>query len=191
MPLFSSAKAENKVFSPIYAERSEFLKTVPGFWLQVVSPIGSLLSLFLSHSFNPNLSFSQLANFPSLGVYLHDVDHEPLSHLRDIEIQTSSADIRQHTLIFHFAENPFFNNTTISKTFTPKKDAPKFQHEYMMESHSDNEKVMIDWKSEEKNLGKTHPTVGKDPVQDPNFDPGSFFSVLFESGLDLAVSHRE
>lgn len=61
----------------------------------------------------------------------------------------------------------------------------------MMESHSDNEKVMIDWKSEEKNLGKTHPTVGKDPVQDPNFDPGSFFSVLFESGLDLAVSHRE
>jgi nucleosome assembly protein 1-like 1 len=49
-------------------------------------------------------------------------DEEALSFLRDIRYSELEGEDEGFTLTFHFAENPYFSNTTLSKTYHMEQD---------------------------------------------------------------------
>lgn len=100
-----------------------------------------------------------------------------MSHLTDLSL-SKPADLRGLTITFTFSENPYFSNSTLTKTFTAKPDAPQFP-EFELSEDTTCDKTKIDWKSDDKNLAKLHPTKGDADEED--FEPGSFFSNFFES----------
>jgi len=183
--LTPAAKLANKLHAPLYKERAEIVKDIKGFWLQVVSYFTNLSPSPSFHRSYPSSSLLQLLNYMPVGVYLSPEDQDALTYLTNLEALEDPTDSRKTVITFEFSENPYFSNTTLVKTFTPKPDAPDYS-EYDVEEHSTHEKVKIDWKSDDKNLTKLQPTKGSE--EDDEYEPGSFFAVFFESDESLAVS---
>lgn len=74
------------------------IKGVPQFWLTVL----------------------QNNNFVGSSVY--EEDEDALTYLRDIRYSELEGDSEGFTLTFHFAENPYFSNTTLTKTYHMEQD---------------------------------------------------------------------
>ena len=74
------------------------IKGVPQFWLQVLQNNG-----FVAQS-------------------IFEEDEDALSFLRDIRYSEQEGETEGFTLTFHFAENPYFSNTTLSKTYHMEQD---------------------------------------------------------------------
>ncbi|OWT36294.1 template-activating factor I [Cryptococcus neoformans C23] len=120
------------------------------------------------------------------------LDQHALSFLEDIELKQDVNDFRPYELVFHFKENPYFTNKTLSKKYTLKKGikpAPadgsvtdelrKFNEEHDLEVNP----TTIDWK-EGQNLcermprqAQAQPEGGEADDLESGFegDPGSFF----------------
>jgi len=66
----------------------------------------------------PNFWLAAMQNNPMVGDAIHDNDDEALAYLRDVRVAELTGE-GQHgfTLTFHFAENPYFANSTLTKTY--------------------------------------------------------------------------
>ena len=64
-----------------------------------------------------------MQNNPMVGDAITENDEEALSFLRDVRCAELEGE-GQHgfTLTFHFAENPFFTNTTLTKTYLMEEE---------------------------------------------------------------------
>lgn len=78
---------------PIFDKRNEIVTAIPDFWLTV----------FLSH--------------PVLYAAIAEQDHKALKFLKSLDVEYSEDVKSGHTIIFRFAENPFFENKELKKDF--------------------------------------------------------------------------
>ncbi|KAK4688068.1 hypothetical protein P7C73_g2036, partial [Tremellales sp. Uapishka_1] len=120
-------------------------------------------------------------------------DVHALSFLTDVELRQDPKDPRPFELIFHFKENPYFSNSTLSKKFSlregvqpaPEDGSITQEMRDFDEGDLKTTAVKIDWKSSEKDLCALAPRV-KAPAHehgaecdhdDDDFegDSGSFF----------------
>ncbi|ORX33675.1 hypothetical protein BD324DRAFT_639133 [Kockovaella imperatae] len=132
-----------------------------------------------------------LLNQDVIRAYLSSTpDKQALSYLTDIELKQDPSDPRPFELVFHFDENPFFSNSTLSKKYSlPKGVEPAPADgsvtEQMASFSADELEVSvqkIDWKSDDKNLCKLQPRAQAEDDQIEG-DFGSFF-WYFESPTD-------
>ncbi|XP_021905317.1 NAP1-related protein 2-like [Carica papaya] len=81
---------------PLYQKRDELIKSIPEFWLLAL----------LKH--------------PVLGNYLNYEDQKILNYLTSVEMDEFKWEQGRYgySLIFHFEENPYFEDETLTKTFT-------------------------------------------------------------------------
>nr|ODN85163.1 template-activating factor I [Cryptococcus depauperatus CBS 7841]ODO02457.1 template-activating factor I [Cryptococcus depauperatus CBS 7855] len=124
------------------------------------------------------------------------LDQHALSFLEDIELKQDVNDFRPYELVFHFKENPYFTNKTLSKKYslqsglTPvtddsvTEDLRKFEGDEQLEAGT----TTIDWKSDEVNLCAKMPRGNQvqggeaDDLDGFEGDPGSFFLFFQEKG---------
>ncbi|MBW0571360.1 hypothetical protein O181_111075 [Austropuccinia psidii MF-1] len=154
-----------KLLEPIYKKRSEFLRKIPGFWLQVMT------------------------NDPQCNVHIDPIDRDALSHLEDLELEHDPTDARNVTFHFHFAKgNPYFSNRTLSKKFTVAETTPdeavpngknsqkphplllEMNQKYDLEQPVESKPVKIDWASEEHNLVAKKPWAAAQSMDDEDGD---------------------
>lgn len=90
----------------------------------------------------PEFWLSAMKNQISLAEMITDRDEEALKHLTDIRMEY--LDRPGFRLIFEFAENEFFNNKTISKTYYYKEENG-YGGDFIYD-HAEGTK--IDWKSD-------------------------------------------
>ncbi|KAK0551652.1 hypothetical protein OC846_002872 [Tilletia horrida] len=171
---FDNANAElirqaAKIHEPLFAERAEIIKAIPGFWHQA------------------------LVNCPPTSIYIDDDDHELLSHITDIKVHRDSSDPRAATIEFFFSPNDYISDASLKKEYKLIADAPALGDKFEFSEHTQPQATSISWKSDEKNLCKLKPTRVLDaegvaqngkPLAEEDideFDPGSFFSSLFEN----------
>lgn len=118
-----------------------------------------------------------------------------MSHLTQIRVERNKQDPREATIHFDFSENSFFSDKTLSKSFKVAKDAePLGSDDFDFGTQSEAAKISINWKSDEKNLSKSHPTKFE-TNEDGDVDadevvPGSIFSSFFEAdanGLSSSI----
>lgn len=112
-------------------------------------------------------------------------DIQALSYLNNIELKQSTGDPRPFELTFHFDENPYFTNTTLTKTYVLAKGEQPAEGEELikaMQSWSPaemtSEAIPIDWKAGQ-NLIEKYPRH-KDAQGDFEGDTGSFFHYFTE-----------
>jgi nucleosome assembly protein 1-like 1 len=134
------------------------IKGVPDFWLSVLRSSG-----FVANS-------------------IFEGDEEALSYLRDIRYSELEGDDEGFTLTFHFAENPYFSNSTLSKTYHMEQDELLGELQYL---HATGTK--IEWKAGKnltvKQIKKKTKAKGKKPakvvtVEEPNESFFNFFSPI-------------
>jgi nucleosome assembly protein 1-like 1 len=89
----------------------------------------------------PEFWLSAMKNQISLAELITDRDEEALKHLTDIRLEY--LDRPGFRLIFEFAENDFFNNKTITKTYFYQEDTG-YGGDYIYD-HAEGDK--IDWKA--------------------------------------------
>ncbi|KAK0529991.1 hypothetical protein OC835_004153 [Tilletia horrida] len=166
---FDQANAElirqaAKLHQPLFAERAEITKGIKGFWHQA------------------------LVNCMGTSIYIDDDDHALLAHITDIKVHRDLADPRAATIEFFFEDNEFINDASLKKEYKLADDASPLGDKFEFHEHTVPQKTTISWKSDDKNLAKRKPTKehtsnGKDDLEDDDddFEPGSFFSSLFES----------
>jgi template-activating factor I len=83
----------NKLRKPFYEKRNEAIKKIPNFWL----------TAFINH--------------PQISSILEEDEEECLHFLEAIDVE-EFEDIRSgYRINFHFEENPFFTNKTLTKEF--------------------------------------------------------------------------
>lgn len=141
------------------------VKDVSGFWLWVLVQ-HSVLKQFISST----------------------SDQHALSYLSDIELKQDEKDPRPFEIVFHFRENPYFTNSTLSKTYSlPKgvKPAPEDGSVTAEMAAYDSDLLepkgtKIDWKSDDVDLCAKQPrtTINvEDAGSDEEYegDQGSFF----------------
>ncbi|KAG9039071.1 hypothetical protein FRB95_012782 [Tulasnella sp. JGI-2019a] len=98
----------------------------------------------------PDFWLITLQNHPEIGELVTERDEEALTSLTDIRIEYLIAPSSGYRLIFEFAPNEFFTNTTLAKTYHYEDElAPSGDYTY-----SRAEGTEIDWK-EDKNLTVT------------------------------------
>ncbi|KAN0063933.1 hypothetical protein ACQY0O_003539 [Thecaphora frezii] len=148
-------KQELKMQVPLFEKRAKIVADVEDFW------------------------FQSMVNCMAMNVYVDDADHEALSYLSDVKVDRDLDDPRAATITFSFRENPFFSDKELVKKFALKEDAKSLEDEFNFVEETKPEKTEINWKSDDKNLCKLHPTVGGRDSDD--FEPGSFFSTFFEN----------
>eukprot|EP00026_Physarum_polycephalum_P011229 Phypoly_transcript_11436.p1 GENE.Phypoly_transcript_11436~~Phypoly_transcript_11436.p1 ORF type:complete len:395 (-),score=108.66 Phypoly_transcript_11436:31-1164(-) len=142
------------------------IKGVPEFWLTVLQNNG-----FVAQS-------------------IFEEDEEALSFLRDIRYSELEGENEGFTLTFHFAENPFFSNTTLSKTYHMEQDELMGELQY---DHATGTK--IEWKAGKnltvKQTKKKTKAKGKKPARVVTVEEpcDSFFS--FFSPVQLPASEEE
>jgi template-activating factor I len=83
----------NKLRQPYYAKRSEHIARIPNFWV----------TAFVNH--------------PQVSALLGEEDEEVLQYLTRVEIQEFEDIKSGYKINFHFDENPYFDNTCITKEF--------------------------------------------------------------------------
>ncbi|CAH7667098.1 hypothetical protein BY996DRAFT_4580626 [Phakopsora pachyrhizi] len=171
-----------KLLEPIYKSRSEFIKTIPGFWLKTMTNDGY---------FNR---------------YIDPIDRDALCHLEDLTIEHDKEDARNVTFHFHFSKsNPYFSNRVLTKKFTVVKTTPEessktngdesslktdpriveMNNKYDLDCPTESEKVKVDWTSKEHDLASKRPWLDDEALADgdeaeKNFDGeyGSFFNFF-------------
>ncbi|WVQ83600.1 hypothetical protein IAT38_005741 [Cryptococcus sp. DSM 104549] len=127
------------------------------------------------------------------------LDRHALSFLEDIELVQEVNDFRPYELIFHFAENPYFSNKTLSKKYTlssgtapaPADGFITDELRKFTEDDLEASATKIDWKSDAVNLTAKMPRISQtqggdaDDLEDGfEGDAGSFFHY-FEEEADL------
>lgn len=142
-----------KIQAPLWEERSKVLKDVEGFW--------------------PDALFNCLP----FVIYMIGEDRPLLKHITDIRVLRDLNEIRNLRLEFDFSDNAYFSDKTLVKEFVAKKDAPQIGEEFDWVEHLIAKKTTINWKSEDKNLAKKHPSQTAD--EDGEF--GSLFASFFEN----------
>ncbi|WWD16582.1 hypothetical protein CI109_101010 [Kwoniella shandongensis] len=117
------------------------------------------------------------------------IDQHALSFLEDVELKQDIEDYREFELVFHFAENPYFNNKSLSKKFVVAPESAKAGEKQSLDeklrtfdfTDLDPLAFEIDWKSEDKNLTAKLPrqlqgvSEGDDLEDGFEGDAGSFF----------------
>jgi nucleosome assembly protein 1-like 1 len=58
-----------------------------------------------------------LSNNSLVGSRIFEPDEDALTYLQDIRLTELEGDNEGFTLTFHFAENPYFTNTVLTKTY--------------------------------------------------------------------------
>ncbi|KAB5590139.1 hypothetical protein CTheo_6426 [Ceratobasidium theobromae] len=166
--------ATQKIMQPIYTARREAVKSLPRFW-------GTALS-----------QHAQLA------VYMAGQDDmKALSYLSDLWVEYDQVEPRAFTIVFEFADNPYFTDKVLKKEFkyTPPDGTPApgtnvdvngvsdAQEAFEWESHITPQAIKINWKDDAHNLTKLSPRILN--PEDPNDveELGSFFN-WFEHGPD-------
>ncbi|RSH94609.1 hypothetical protein EHS25_004413 [Saitozyma podzolica] len=122
-------------------------------------------------------------------------DKEALTYLSEIELKQDVKDPRPYELVFHFRENPFFSNKTLSKKYTLPEgvaSAPtdgsvtQEMRDFDPEDDLIPSTISIEWKSDAVNLTKKFPrgvaTASSEEGDDEGFDgdAGSFFHFFTE-----------
>lgn len=166
-----------KLLEPIYKERSEFIKKIPGFWLKV-----------LTHD-------------PSCSNHIDAIDRDALAHLEDLTVEHDPKDPRNVTFHFHFAKaNPYFSDRILTKKFTiisgdkptttngsgpkPHPMLVEMNEKYDLERRCNSTPVTINWASDEHNLVAKKPCLSRDEIEhseeelDINDAFGSFFNFF-------------
>ena len=153
----SKVRESNKLHAPILKKRGEVLKKIDGFWAQA------------------------LMNMMTIHIYLENADIEALAYLTDFSIERTGedGDPRPAKFNFTFAKNPYFSDTTLTKEFKLRSDAPSLKADYDYIQEVVPVKTQINWIDDEHNLAKKNPQKGGQ--EDDDFEPGSFFSCFFES----------
>ncbi|ESO03548.1 hypothetical protein HELRODRAFT_157043 [Helobdella robusta] len=83
----------NKLRQPFFQKRSEMIAKIPNFWV----------TAFVNH--------------PQVSALLNDEDEEVFHFLTKVEVQEFDDIKSGYKITFHFKENEFFKNQTISKEF--------------------------------------------------------------------------
>jgi len=83
----------NKLRSPHYTKRQALIAKIPNFWV----------TAFINH--------------PQVSSLLFEEDEEALQYMTGLEVQEFDDIKSGYKIVFTFAENPFFSNTSISKSF--------------------------------------------------------------------------
>jgi len=129
----------------------------------------------------PQFWLAALQNNPIVSDSIQEADEEALSYLRDVRC-TELDQEGQHgfTLTFHFAENPFFTNATLTKTYHMEEEETFGE---LLFDHATGTK--IDWKAGKnltvKQIKKKVKAKGKKPgkmitVDEPTDSFFNFFS---------------
>ncbi|KAK7295354.1 hypothetical protein RJT34_18261 [Clitoria ternatea] len=84
----------NEIRKPVYARRNEIIKTIPDFWL----------TGFLSH--------------PALCELLTEEDQKIFKYLDALDVEDFKDMKLGYSITFNFKENPYFEDTQLTKTFT-------------------------------------------------------------------------
>lgn len=88
----------NVIRKPIYDKRNDIIKCIPDFWL----------TAFMSH--------------PALSELLTEEDQKMFKYLNNLEVE-DFKDVRSgYSITFKFNANPYFEDTTLAKTFTFSDD---------------------------------------------------------------------
>jgi nucleosome assembly protein 1-like 1 len=129
----------------------------------------------------PDFWLNAMQNNHMVAEAIYDTDEEALSYLTDVRYSELEEGKHGFTLVFHFAENPFFSNTTLTKTYSMEEEELFGE---LLFDHATGTK--IDWKAgknltvkqikkkvKAKGKGKGTRTVTVDEPQDSFF---SFFS---------------
>ncbi|KAH9458185.1 hypothetical protein KEM48_013547 [Puccinia striiformis f. sp. tritici PST-130] len=166
-----------KLLEPIYKERSEFIKKIPGFWLQTMT------------------------NDAHCSAYVHAIDRDALSHLEDLTLEHDPTDARNVTFHFHFAKgNPYFSDRILSKKFTvdledhseaangsgpkPNPLLAEMNKKYDLDYPVKSTPVTIQWASDEHNLVAKKPAMTIEDIEKEDADVdsddafGSFFNFF-------------
>jgi nucleosome assembly protein 1-like 1 len=121
------------------ADLDENTKGIPKFWLYTLKN----------------------ANEEALMGLIEDHDEQVLEYLTDITVALSHPDISSFTLSFEFAPNPFFSNTTLTKTYALRENPdPESPLEYDGPEIISCKGCKIDWKAG-KDVTKQTVTVKK------------------------------
>lgn len=128
-----------------------------------------------------------LTNCIATNVYIDDDDHQLLDSLTKVDVKRNPDDMRGATIEFHFKPNDFISDAVLVKEFKADPESGPFTSEFDFAADTVPVKTAISWKSDDKNLSKLKPTVGDlketegDEEEEPDFEPGSFFSSFFDS----------
>jgi len=167
---FESFKASLLALAPLHAQVSEAAKKVPKFWL------------------------TSMLHSGDVAVHVPKVDHEALGYLVDVTV-VHKEDIRDFDITFTFSENPFFSNTTLTKSFTVTPPAGEGEvpaaHDLTADVYLKPSEPIL-WKSADKDLTKIAPKIdtdGDEDMGDFEFDDekglfGSFFGLFNRTGED-------
>ncbi|PPS13883.1 hypothetical protein GOBAR_AA06695 [Gossypium barbadense] len=90
-----------RICKPVYDKRNEIINSIPDFWL----------TAFLSH--------------PALGDLLTEEDQKIFKYINSLEVEDFKDLKSGYTITFNFNSNPYFENTTLTKTFTFLDDGTK------------------------------------------------------------------
>ncbi|KAL7410082.1 hypothetical protein BDY24DRAFT_401340 [Mrakia frigida] len=158
-------KATVEAYNKYYAERKASFAKIPSFWF----------STFMKH--------------PQLSLFLAaDADQEALTYLEDVSVVRGGdkKTLDEFDLVFTFKENPFFSETTLTKSYTAAPQDHSGHNHAEGEGHGDDEVeligtvVPITWKDASRNLVKASPrNVGDEDEE--SLEPGSFFCLFTEA----------
>ncbi|KAF7819701.1 NAP1-related protein 2-like [Senna tora] len=84
----------NEIRKPVYDRRNEIIETIPDFWL----------TAFLSH--------------PSLCDLLTEEDQKIFKYLYSLDVEDFKDVKLGYSITFNFKENPYFEDSNLTKTFT-------------------------------------------------------------------------
>ncbi|KAJ7974418.1 NAP1-related protein 2-like [Quillaja saponaria] len=84
----------NEIRRPVYVKRNEIIKSIPDFWL----------TAFLSH--------------PALSDLFTDEDQKIFKYLDSLDVEDFKDVKLGYSITFIFNENPYFEDTKLTKTFT-------------------------------------------------------------------------
>ncbi|KAG2714313.1 hypothetical protein I3760_03G021200 [Carya illinoinensis] len=84
----------NEIRRPVYIRRNEIIKTIPDFWL----------TAFLSH--------------PALCDLLSEEDQKIFKYIKSLDVEDFSDVASGYSITFNVDENPYFEETKLTKTFT-------------------------------------------------------------------------
>lgn len=97
-----------------FEKRNALINKIPHFWVTAVSFNFSLF-YFLTKLFC--LTRYQFVNHPDLSAMLDETEEDCLHYLTKLEVQEAEDITSGYRIDFHFDENPYFENTVLSKEF--------------------------------------------------------------------------
>jgi len=130
----------------------------------------------------PQFWLTVLQNNMHVGQIICEADEDALTYLRDIRCAELEGESEGFTLTFYFAENPYFTNTTLTKTYHMEQEELFGE---LLFDHASGSK--IDWKAGKnltvKQIKKKTKAKGKKParvvtVEEPCESFFSFFAPL-------------